>query len=314
MKSLNALVITAPGINCDLELSQAFAAAGAQPESILLSRLMRNPSLVDKFALIGLPGGFSYGDDIAAGRIMAALMRREIYPALAAAVARGTPIICPCNGFQIAVQAGLLPGPTASPTLSLVSNPAAISDAKKPASINTCTTSATPFSAWPSLAASPTVALDTNIGERFHDAWTCVEIPSNTKCVWTRGLCLSQDCDMLPSAHGEGRFMTDAKTLETLEKCGQIALRYATHDNFNGSTNAIAGICDPSGLVFGLMPHPERFTRWTQHPWWTRLTTHQRGVDTLGLSIFKNAVAHLNCGFVSYVAKNNQPTRLHTTL
>ena len=235
MKSLKALVITAPGINCDLELSQAFAAAGAEPESILLSRLIRNPTLVDQFALIGLPGGFSYGDDIAAGRIMAALMRREMYPAIAAAITRGTPMICPCNGFQIAVQAGLLPGPTTSTNLH--------------------SSTSSKSGAWPNLAAAPTVALSTNIGERFHDGWTCVEIPSNTKCIWTRGLSLQQDCDMLPSAHGEGRLMTDVKTLETLEKNGQIALRYAAKDNFNGSMNAVAGICDPSGLVFGLMPH-----------------------------------------------------------
>ncbi len=88
--------------------------------------------------------------------------------------------------------------------------------------------------------------------------------------------------------------MTDAKTLETLEKHGQIALRYVADENFNGSTNAVAGICDQSGLVFGLMPHPERFTRWTQHPWWTRLPHTTRSGDTLGLCMFKNAVAYVN--------------------
>ena len=282
MKSVKALVITAPGINCDLELSQAFAAAGAEPESILLSRLIRNPSLVDKFALIGLPGGFSYGDDIAAGRIMAALMRQEIYPAIAAAIARGTPVICPCNGFQIAVQAGLLPGPCVDVNFNL------------PASATTGSSNHAQIGMWSRAAAAPTVALATNIGERFHDAWMRVEIPSNTKCIWTRGLSANPECDMLPSAHGEGRFMTDTKTLETLEKCGQIALRYAAGDNLNGSMNAVAGICDASGLVFGLMPHPERFTRWTQHPWWTRLPHTTRSGDTLGLCMFKNAVAYVN--------------------
>ena len=282
MKSVKALVITAPGINCDLELSQAFAAAGAEPESILLSRLIRNPSLVDKFALIGLPGGFSYGDDIAAGRIMAALMRQEIYPAIAAAIARGTPVICPCNGFQIAVQAGLLPDPCVDVNFNL------------PASATTGSSNHAQIGMWSRAAAAPTVALATNIGERFHDAWMRVEIPSNTKCIWTRGLSANPECDMLPSAHGEGRFMTDTKTLETLEKCGQIALRYAAGDNLNGSMNAVAGICDASGLVFGLMPHPERFTRWTQHPWWTRLPHTIRSGDTLGLCMFKNAVAYVN--------------------
>ncbi|RLS26150.1 MAG: hypothetical protein DWH74_00090 [Planctomycetota bacterium] len=282
MKPVKALVITAPGINCDTELSQAFEAAGAQPESILLSRLMRKPGLVDQFDLIGLPGGFSYGDDIAAGRIMASLMRREMYPAISAAIARGTPMICPCNGFQIAVQAGLLPGPSGDP------------NSASPMSSNLNAPDHSQIGVWPNSAATPTVALATNIGERFHDVWTRVEIPSKTKCIWTRGLSVVQNCDMLPSAHGEGRFMTDIKTLETLEKRGQIALRYVANENFNGSMNAVAGICDPSGLVFGLMPHPERFTRWTQHPWWTRLSTDERSADTLGLSIFKNAVAYVS--------------------
>ena len=300
MKSVKALVITAPGINCDLELSQAFAAAGAEPESILLSRLIRNPSLVDKFALIGLPGGFSYGDDIAAGRIMAALMRQEIYPAIAAAIARGTPVICPCNGFQIAVQAGLLPGPCVDVNFNL------------PASATTGSSNHAQIGMWSRAAAAPTVALATNIGERFHDAWMRVEIPSNTKCIWTRGLSANPECDMLPSAHGEGRFMTDTKTLETLEKCGQIALRYAAGDNLNGSMNAVAGICDASGLVFGLMPHPERFTRWTQHPWWTRLPHTTHSGDTLGLCMFKNAVAYVSRDVAPGVYTNNQTAPIRT--
>ena len=106
-----ALVITAAGINCDLELAHAFAAAGAVPETVHLNELVRDPARVDRYRLVGLPGGFSFGDDIAAGRIMGALMRRSVYPALAAAIDRGVPMICPCNGFQIAVQAVLLPGP-----------------------------------------------------------------------------------------------------------------------------------------------------------------------------------------------------------
>ena len=108
---LTAILITAPGINCDLELAHAFQAAGATPTPRLLKELMRRPALLDSADLIGLPGGFSYGDDVAAGRIMAQLIRGSIYPALAAALERGVPMLCPCNGFQIAVQAGLLPHP-----------------------------------------------------------------------------------------------------------------------------------------------------------------------------------------------------------
>jgi phosphoribosylformylglycinamidine synthase len=254
-----ALVITAAGINCDLELAQSFCDAGAQPECVLLSELVRNPARIDNYRLIGLPGGFSFGDDIAAGRIMGALIRRSIYPALAAAIERGVPMICPCNGFQIAVQAGLLPGPAAG-------------------------------ASWPAEAASPTVALAQNQGGAFRDIWTRVEIPADTRCVWTQGLELDDSTGLLPSAHGEGRLVASDALLDALEANGQVAVRYHADDHFNGSMRRIAGICDSSGLVFGLMPHPERYTRWTQHPRWTRLSAHQRHGEPLGLRMFRNAV------------------------
>jgi phosphoribosylformylglycinamidine synthase len=253
-----ALVITGPGINCDVELAQAFEAAGARADAVLLQAIEREPRRIDGFQLIGIPGGFSYGDDIAAGRIMAVLMRRRVYPALAAAIERGVPMICPCNGFQIAVQAGLLPGSSSG--------------------------------TWPTEPTAPTVALFQNQAARFHDAWTRVTIPQETHCIWTRGLDTRGAGGLLPSAHGEGRFITDTTTLAGLRANGQVAVRYADGENFNGSLDSIAGICDPSGLVLGLMPHPERFTRWTQHPWWTRLTRDERHGDPLGLRMFRQAV------------------------
>jgi phosphoribosylformylglycinamidine synthase subunit PurQ / glutaminase len=255
------LVITAPGINCDLELCRAFEAAGAKVETVHLERLMREPSLIDRFRLIGLPGGFSYGDDIAAGRVMAQLIRQSIYPALAAAIERGVPMITPCNGFQIAVQSGLLPGPDAG----------------------------TP---WPEEPAAPSVALTQNAQARFNDAWTRFEIPANTRCVWTRGVTCAPGTDLLPCAHGEGRFVADEEMIAQLEANGQVAVRYAANENFNGSMKAIAGICDTTGLVFGLMPHPERYTRWSQHPTWTRLDPSVRQGETPGLQMFRAAVRH----------------------
>ena len=255
-----ALIITAPGINCDLELCAAFSAAGAQPHRELLQTLVRHPSLIDSYDLIGLPGGFSYGDDIAAGRIMGALIAKSIYPALRDAVARGVPMICPCNGFQIAVQAGLLPGPCDASTL------------------------------WPETAAPASVALANNVSAQFCDRWTPVEIPRDTVCIWTKGVPAISPNDLLPSAHGEGRFVAPASVVKRLAAAGQVAIRYGATDNFNGSLGAIAGICDPSGLILGLMPHPERYTRWTQHPQWTRIDAGTRAHDTLGLRIFKNAV------------------------
>jgi phosphoribosylformylglycinamidine synthase len=117
-----------------------------------------------------------------------------------------------------------------------------------------------------------------------------VEVPEGTRCVWTAGLGIDPEADLMPSAHGEGRFETDATTLERLRLGGQIALQYHAQDNFNGSRDAIAGICDPSGRVLGLMPHPERFTRWTQHPWWTRLGPGRMRGEPLGLRMFRQAV------------------------
>lgn len=265
MTQPKALVITAPGINCDLELAHAFEQAGAAPHLVLLSELSRDSSRVDEFDLIGLPGGFSFGDDIAAGRIMGALMRRTLYPALAAAIERGVPMICPCNGFQIAVQAGLLPGPE-------------------------------PGARWPSAPAAPTVALSQNSSARFHDGWTRMEVPAATRCIWTQGLQAEGPAAMLPSAHGEGRLVASDDLLDALESQGQVAMRYHEADDFNGSMRRIAGICDSSGLVLGLMPHPERFTRWTQHPHWTRLSPHVRRAEPLGLRMFRNAVQRAPVG------------------
>jgi phosphoribosylformylglycinamidine synthase len=260
-RPLAALVMTAPGINCDLELCRAFEAAGCAVETFHVHRLVREPSIVDRFQLIGLPGGFSYGDDIAAGRVLAQLIRQSLYPALAAAIERGVPMMTPCNGFQIAVQCGLLPGPAAGER-------------------------------WPEEPAAPSVALVQNTTARFNDAWVRFTIPANTRCVWTRGLDCAPGTDVLPCAHGEGRFVADEETLAQLEANGQIAVRYADGDNFNGSMGAVAGICDASGLVFGLMPHPERYTRWTQHPTWTRLDPKARAGETPGLRMFRAAVAH----------------------
>lgn len=257
-----ALVVTAAGINCDDELAVAFREAGARVEFVHLSELIAAPATLDRADLIGLPGGFSYGDAVAAGRIASSLMREALYPAFVRAIERGVPIMAPCNGFQIAVQVGLLPG-----------------------AVN-----------WPDTPQRGGVSLATNAGARFIDGWCRVSVPSNTRCVWTAGLTGHEGGGLLPIAHAEGRFVAESDAvLEHLESQGLVAVRYAADDNPNGSAGDVAGICDPSGLVFGLMPHPERFTRWTQHPWWTRLAGAERNGEPLGLRMFRNAVAHARC-------------------
>lgn len=255
----HAIVLRTAGTNCDAEMVRAFTLAGARAQLIHIDRLIDDPSILDDADLIGFPGGFSYGDDIGAGRVLGVRVRQRLYPALRDAAKRGVLMIGACNGFQVLVQTGLLPG--------------------------------FPENDWPDAAPEPTVALAENAGARFIDRWVRMEVPANTKCVWTQGIVFPTDAMMLPIAHGEGRLIASSPdTIAALQRTGQIAIRYASDDNPNGSTADIAGICDPSGRIFGLMPHPERYLSWFNHPFWTRVPQDQRQGVTPGLQIFRNAV------------------------
>lgn len=256
------LVLRAPGTNCDAETAHAFRLAGGEAEVLHVNRLLDAPQITSQYQVLCIPGGFSYGDDVAAGKIQALLMRERLYPALRRCIERGVPIFAPCNGFQALVKMGLLPGPARG-------------------------------EAWPAdRPPAQSVTLLDNASGRFIDRWLNVEINRQCPCIWTQhleGVCGEM---VLPIAHGEGRFVADADTLAMLEHEHLIALRYAQGHNVNGSMNRIAGICDASGLVFGLMPHPERFTTWTQHPRWTRLDESILASTPLGLAMFRSAVRH----------------------
>ncbi len=256
-----AIVIRAEGINCDEEMVRGFQLAGADADLVHLGRLASDPRQLDDYDLVGFPGGFSYGDDIASGRILGARLRDRLYPALRDAAARGCPMIGICNGFQAMIQAGLLPG---GESVGASGDPAG--------------------------PPPPTLALCDNASGRYEDRWVGVEPELTSPCVWTRGLLeFSREMRMLPVGHGEGRLIFDSpKALEQLERGGQIALRY--RENFNGSEGAVAGVCDPTGRIFGLMPHPDRFLDWTRHPYWTRLDESQRQGDPPGLRMFRSAV------------------------
>jgi len=242
------LIIRTAGTNCDRELAHAFALAGSRVETVHLNRLVEAPARIESFDLIGIPGGFSYGDDIAAGRIFANRLKHRLGDAMRRAVDRGAAVIGICNGFQVLVKMGLLPDPDMGVQCATLAD---------------------------------------NAGGRFVDRWVALEADASSVCVWTRGM----DNFELPIAHGEGRFLLDSDaTLARLQRAGQIALRYRADDNPNGSVDGVAGICDASGRVFGLMPHPERYVHPTQHPAWTAPARRNDPAAAAGLRMMKNAV------------------------
>ncbi|RNC81970.1 MAG: phosphoribosylformylglycinamidine synthase I [Phycisphaera sp.] len=244
----NALVIRTAGTNCEQELLRAFSLAGAKTTLVHLDTLIKDPTPIDNADLIGFPGGFSYGDDIASGRIFAMRTRLGLVERLKAAVDRGAGIIGICNGFQVLVQTDLLPG-----------------------------------------VLGQRVALAGNAGGTFISDWVDVDFDQNADCIWTRGLAnLSPEIAKLPIAHAEGCLVADDETVSRLTSNGQVVLRYK--DEVNGSVNRIAGICDPTGRIFGLMPHPERYLDWNRHPAWTRLSNEVAPTDPVGLRMFKGAV------------------------
>ncbi|HSU69468.1 MAG TPA: phosphoribosylformylglycinamidine synthase I [Tepidisphaeraceae bacterium] len=255
------LILRTAGTNCDGETAYAFELAGATTEKVHVNRLVQNPRILNDYQMLAIPGGFSYGDDISAGRILANQMAHHLHDVLHAFVDSGRPIIGICNGFQVLIKTDLLPGPLAGQTGQ------------------TCT-------------------LTNNDCGRFVDRWVRLA-PRSQKCVWTRGL---QDLD-LPIAHGEGKFVPATERVrQALWNQDQVALVYVKPDgspaagqlpdNPNGSVDDVAGICDASGLVFGLMPHPERHVDPIQHPAWSRV--RPVGSAGAGLRIFQNAVLHVS--------------------
>ena len=255
-----ALILRTAGTNCDAETAHAFQLAGATAEKVHLNRILENPRQLDDFQLLAFPGGFSYGDDIAAGRIFANQLMHHLRDAVRRFIDGGKPVIGVCNGFQVLVKTDLLPGPLAN------------------TSGQNCT-------------------LTNNDVGGFVDRWIHLQ-PRSKKCVWTTGVSALE----LPIAHGEGKFVTASDAVRrALWDNHQVVFTYAKPDgspaagefpfNPNGSVDDIAGICDASGLVLGLMPHPERYASFLQHPDWPNRKNAQR--EGAGLKLFINAVTHV---------------------
>lgn len=247
---VKTVVLRAPGTNCDAEAVFAFQQAGAEVTSVHVNKLIRREQRLSDYQIMVIPGGFTYGDDIAAGKVLANELRLKLGEDIIRFIETGGLILGICNGFQVLVKAGILPEPSAE--------------------------------------GSPRLTLTANDSGRFECRWVHLAVNKQSPCVFTEGI----DRLYLPVAHGEGKVVADPGVLPELN----VALYYTDEQgnseagyphNPNGSVNNIAGICDASGRVFALMPHPERHIRGTQHPQWTRQGAREYGD---GLQIFVNAV------------------------
>jgi phosphoribosylformylglycinamidine synthase I len=245
-------ILRTAGTNCDGETAHAFERAGAAAEFVHINRVLENPKQVHDYQILAFPGGFSYGDDIAAGKILANQITNHLRDVIQEFVAAGKPVAGICNGFQVLVKTDFLPGPLAGRT-------------------------------------GQTATLTNNDSGRFTDKWIQLAQPATpSKCIWTKDL---EPLD-LPIAHGEGKFVPATENIrKAMWDNRQVALVYANGSNPNGSVDDIAGVCDSTGLVFGLMPHPERYVEPFQHPAWTS----QKPLPAVGrgLQIFENAVKHV---------------------
>jgi phosphoribosylformylglycinamidine synthase subunit PurQ / glutaminase len=250
--SARAIVLRAAGINCDQESRAACEKVGFQTDVVHVNRILEKKGLLKDYHFMIVPGGFSFGDDLGAGKVLANELKAKLMPELREFVRDGKLLMGICNGFQILVKAGILPDPMDG--------------------------------------SSSHLTLANNDSGKFEDRWIRLKV-SSTKSEFLK----VEEVIELPIAHGEGKFLpSDAQSLARWEQGGQLVLRYVDPEgrdagypwNPNGSTASVAGICDPTGRVLGLMPHPERFQDAVNHPQWTR---KGKNLEPDGLKFFRNA-------------------------
>ncbi len=258
MKRPRTCVLRTDGINCDEETFYAFEKAGAECRMVHVNQLRSGEEKLSAYQILALPGGFSYGDDVHSGKILAVELASFLREQLLAFVNDGKLVLGICNGFQVLVRTGLLPD-------------------RSPGAIK--------------------ATLMFNDSSHFECRWVNLSI-ERSHCVFTRGM--EGSVINIQVAHGEGKFYTDTATMQDIENREQVVFRYTDAggrptmnypDNPNGSLNAVAGICDSTGRIMGMMPHPERYVEKKQHPNWRRLTHADNAPD--GLVIFQNAVAYI---------------------
>jgi phosphoribosylformylglycinamidine synthase len=266
---IRAIVITGNGTNCEMEMAHACRLAGFDAVEIVhLSELLCGEKRLDDYHFLNLPGGFLDGDDLGsakagANRILHASIAdggERLFAQFLRFIAAGKLILGVCNGFQLLVKLGMLPG-------------------------------------FDGRYDQQAVTLTYNDSGRFEDRWIHLQVDPDSPCVFTRGL----QGLYLPIRHGEGKCIArDEQVLARLHRERLVAVNYSDESyrgatgeypaNPNGSVDGIAGICDASGRIFGLMPHPEAFLHRTNHPRWTREELPEEGA---GLALFRNAAAFL---------------------
>jgi phosphoribosylformylglycinamidine synthase len=260
--TIRIVVVRAPGTNCERETGHAFERLGARIRHLHVNALLDKPGTLRSSHGLVIPGGFSYGDDLGAGTVLGTAIRHRLADPIRRMVDRGGIALGICNGFQVLVKTGLLPG---------------FEDAE----------------------GARSVALASNVQNRYEDRWVTLRADSERSVFLRKG-----DVIHCPIAHAEGRFLVDGDdVLARLAAQDQVALRYLAPDgtspapypfNPNGSTDDIAGICDPTGRILGLMPHPER----NQFPWQDpRFHAGDAPRRPEGLLLFENAIGHLRRAF-----------------
>jgi phosphoribosylformylglycinamidine synthase len=278
-KKVNSIIIRVAGTNCDIETCYALKLAGSDTVDLVhINQIIRKEVKLSKYQIMAIPGGFSYGDDVSAGKIFTVQLQYKLWNEIEKFDLSGRLIIGICNGFQVLVKLGLLPGLNSEEKIFT-------KDDLSKNQIN------------------QTVTLTNNNSGKFECRWVYLKPGKNN--LWTKDM---PDIIQLPIAHAEGKFMTkDKKTLKLIEQNNQVAFRYVDEQgnvvnefpyNPNGSQNNIAGITNKRGNILGLMPHPERYVLKYQHPFWTRYKSLRIKANNQlenygdGLFIFQNAVKY----------------------
>ena len=307
MTQVKAIVLRAAGINCDMETEYALELAGAKAERVHINRIIEDKSALDEYQIIVFPGGFSYGDDVAAGKILANQIVHHLYEPIQKFIDDGKLVLGICNGFQALVKAGILPG--RDEKLATEDTESFKSEIRSTKSETNSNDQNSKYKTNYELrTTNQFVTITYNDSGKFEDRWVYLA-PQTERCIFIergRGI-------YLPVAHGEGKVVTkDKATLEKLKSEGHIAFKYVDKNgkegeypvNPNGSVDSIAGLTDATGRVLGLMPHPERHVRPTQHPHWSRLyrirgrrDEGRETRDSDGMTIFANAVRFVQENF-----------------